>query len=452
MRTLHAAAASIVLALAIWLSSGTLAPYAQLLPPRLTEPCHYPLNVDHEKNIAFLLLLEGADREQWVSSSVLRRILYPALAYPFVRLAGHLAGGVLWNIVMTVAAMLAFGRFVEIRYGTTAARAVVWLLATYPGITYWAGLPYPYAAIVPVSLVAAMLLYRMDSAATTREIALLGIGLGVVLLAYDLAPFFIPAAMLVLLRRKKWRWSALVAALAVAPTVAVQAVLWLSGVTLLNENTQGYLKVLMAYRHPGIRNPGLGAWFAYLERLPQVLVANYFDSNFFFLPLLAIVAVVASGSWRKSVGRVEAAILLAVLAVFLFNNAAPPYYGWQLRGVWIPRLYQLVFVALLLCVARALGVVAAPWRRRLLTVAIIVTVVANATIAFGPMTMNPVAFNLDYRFYRHASPEAFAENLRILGRRPLGFCDPGEEAVHRLPRPLPTQLEPFAYRPEPPSR
>ena len=352
---------------------------------------------------------------------------------------------------MTVAAMLTFGRFVAIRYGVLSATAVVWLLATYPGITYWAGLPYSYASIVPASLLAAMLIDRIDSATSTREIALLGIVLGVVLLAYDLAPFFVPAAMLVLLRRKNWRCVPLLAIVAVAPSLAVQAILWRIGVTLVNENTMGYLKVLMAYRHPGIRHPGLGAWFAYLEQLPHVLVANYFDSNFFFLPLLGIVAVVSTGAWQKSIGRVEAAILVSILVVFLFNNAAPPYYGWQLRGVWIARLYQPAFVALLLCVARSLSGIVVTWRRRLLLVAIIATVIANATVSFGPIMMNRMAFYLDYRFYRHTPPETFAENLQIYGRRPLGLCD---ESGALRQRPLPVGASPpaFEYRPEPSSR
>lgn len=426
----------------MWLASGTLAPYAQLTTPVVTEPCHYLLNVDHEKNIAVTLLLEGAERSRWASSPVLRRVLYPLLAYPFTRIGGHLAGGLLFNIVMTVAAMLLFGRFVERRYGLRAAIAVTWLLATYPGITYWAGLPYAYAAIVPVSLLAAMLLYRIDSAERTIDVALAGLALGVLMLAYDLAPFFLPAAMLLLTRRRKWMWAMLVAMLAMLPSAIVALLLSRAGVNLVNENTQGYLRVLMAYRHPGIRNPGLGAWFAYLKQLPSVFAANYLFSNFVFLPLLAIVAFIAAR--KKSIGRVEGAILLAMFAVFLFNNAAPPYYGWQLRGDWIARLYQPVFVALLLCVARAVNA------HRAMVVAIVITVIANATVAFGPILKNPIAFAIDHRFYRHAPPEMFAENLAFYGRRPLGVCATPEDAARqRVPRPVRDYPAPFAYRPEP---
>lgn len=435
------------MACAVWLSSGTLSPYVQLTTPLVTEPCHYLLNVDHEQNVAGSLFLEGADRSRWASSPVIRRILYPVLAYPFVALAGLLTGGLLCNILMTAAAMFSFGRFVEKRYGPAAGIAVVWLLATYPGITYWAGLPYAYAAIVPVSLFAAMLLYRMDSATRLREIAVMGLLLGILLLAYDLAPFFVPAAMLLLVRKRKWLFAAMVAALSVAPSAAVVALLSRAGLSPVNENTHIYVRILMAYRHPGIRNPGLGAWFAYLEQLPSVFVANYFDSNFFFLPLLGIVAVLLVR--RNSIGPVEGAILCAVLAVFLFNNVSPPYYGWQLRGVWIARLYQPVFVVLLLCIARGISS-AGPGLRRTLTAAIMFTVVANATVAFGPAVKNPMALYLHYRFYRHAPPETFAENLAFYGRRPLGVCaTPAEAERQRRPRHVRDYPAPFAYRLEP---
>jgi hypothetical protein len=169
-------------------------------------------------------------------------------------------------------------------------------------------------------------------------------------------------------------------------------------------------------------------------------VANFFDSNFFFLPLLAIVAVALCRSLRRCVGRVEAAIFLSVLAVFLFNNAAPPYYGWQLRGYWIARLYQPLFVALLLCIARALAAGIS------LRLPIIITVVANAVIVLGPVTLNPVGLYFDWRFYQHAPPDYFAQLLHIYGRRPLGICRPSHEGDERPPESRQVMLPPQAFR------
>ena len=435
----HEVAACLVLALAIWLASGTLSPYGDQKGSIVVEPCHYLVNIDHWHHLAGFYLLAGADESFWLGSVVLRRILYPIVAYPFVRALGFLAGGLLCNFVITAAAMLAFGRFVRKRFGVRGAIAVLWLLATYPGITYWAGLPYSYAAIVPASLLAAMLLYRLDGAEKAREVFMVALLLGIVLLAYDLFAFFVPAAILILLRRRKPLWAVLATVVAMSPMLVVDTMLTLVGVMPLNSNTVSYVNVVNAYLHPG----PIGLWLPYLERLPFVLVANFFDSNFFFLPLLAVLAVVLC---RRCIGRVEGAILLAVLAVFLFNNAAPPYYGWQVRGLWIARVYQAVFVALLLCVARAFAAEARP---AVLRAATWVTVIANAAIAFGPVMMNPMAFYFDYRFYQHVSPAVYAETLQLYGRRPLGICRPTHEGDDRPAPPPSIMRPPFAFRPLP---
>jgi uncharacterized membrane protein HdeD (DUF308 family) len=141
-----------------------------------------------------------------------------------------------------------------------------------------------------------------------------------------------------------------------------------------------------------------------------------------FLPLL-FVAVAAISRFRLA--TVEAALLVAVGLVFLFNNLAPPYEGrWQMRGAFIPRLYQPVFIALLVYVARAVATAPAlprP-RPRLLLGATIVALVANATIVFGPVARVPWAGTVYGVFYLHSAPGTMDETLRHYGRRPLGFC------------------------------
>lgn len=435
----HEVAACLVLALAIWLASGTLSPYGDHPGSKVLEPCHFVVNIDNDHHLAPFFLLAGAPESYWIGSVVLRRIIYPIVAYPFVRVLGFLAGGLLCNFLITAATMLAFGRFVRRRFGDGGAIAVLWLLATYPGITYWAGLPYSYAAIVPASLLAAMLLYRLDGAEAVSVVLSTALLLGIVLLSYDLFVFFVPAAVLLLLSRRKILLAFLAAAMAMLPTFLVDAVLSQIGVQPLNGNTMSYIHVVNAYLHPGPPGP----WLHYLERLPLVLVANFFDSNFFFLPALALIAVVIC---PRCISRVEAAILWSVLAVFLFSNAAPPYYGWQIRGEWIARIYQAVFVALLLCIARAF---AAGRRPAVLRAATWVTVIANAAIAFGPIMMNPMAFYFDYRFYQMFSPAAFEEILHVYGRRPLGFCRPTHEGDNRPEPPMSVMHPPFAYRPLP---
>ena len=52
------------------------------------------------------------------------------------------------------------GRWAQAWVGVIAILA---LLATYPGWMYWAGLPYSYAAIVPLSLLCMVLLWRVET-------------------------------------------------------------------------------------------------------------------------------------------------------------------------------------------------------------------------------------------------------------------------------------------------
>jgi hypothetical protein len=439
---LHAAAASAVLICAIWLSSGTLSPYSANFVPLVIEPCHYLVNIDHPHHTAPFYLLAGAPPKYWAFSVVLRRMLYPVLAYPFVRAFGFLVGGLLCNVFITLAALFAFGQFTRRHFGERAAIAVIWLVATYPGITYWAGLPYAYAAIVPASLLAAMCLYAIDRAERVREVVLAAMALGLIFLAYDLIPFFVPAMVLVLLARRKPLWAVPAVITALVPALIVAGLLSWLDIAAVNSNTATYATIVNAYLHPEVGR----LWLGYLARLPLVLAANFFDSNFFFLPLLAVVALLLC---RGCIGRVEGAILLSVMAVFLVNNAAPPYYGWQLRGYWIARLYQPLFVALLLCIARAVR--DAP-RQKLMRAAIVVTVIANAAVGFGPVMRNPLAFYLDYRFYRHAEPSTFAELLAIYGRRPLGLCLVAHDLDERPLTSMSTARLPFAFRPPPASR
>ena len=412
---------ALVLAVAIWLSSGTMAPYAATVDyPTVLEPCHYIVSVDHLHFAAVFRMLAGLDRETWDQSVVLRRILYPIVAFPFVRVLGFLAGGLLASILVHLATVLTFVRFTDRRVGERGAIAVGWLLATYPGITYWAGLPYSYAAIVPACLISMILLYRVADAEDLTALVSPCLFLGIVFLAYDLLPFFAPAALLLLVLRKSSATKLVSAAvLLVIPSGLVAAMFVAMGVPLINSNTASYSTILTSYLHPH------EGWGALILQLPQVFVSTFLFSNFVFLPLLFLVALAVSrGSAIRRLALPEVVVLVSVLAVFLFNNAAPPYYGWQLRGTWIARIYQPAFVAFLLPIARITqeAVGALRWR-----VATALTIALNASVAFGPITLNPMASVIYQRFYKHSRPDALTTNLRDYGRRPLGVCRPTHE-------------------------
>src|SRR5439155_26718917 len=192
-------------AVGVWFSSGTMAPYAVTLPrPLIIKPCNYLVNTDQPHFESTYLMLQGAPPQQWKYSVVLRRTLFPLLAYPLMKLWGFLVGGVIASLIIQVAVFASFVIWARRRIGPAAAWAAIPLLATYPGIYYWAGLPYCYAAIVPASLGATMLVYELQSADSYRRVGLLSLLLGILFLAYDLLPYFAPAAMLVLALRRKF--------------------------------------------------------------------------------------------------------------------------------------------------------------------------------------------------------------------------------------------------------
>jgi hypothetical protein len=416
----HLASAGALLVLAIWLSSGTMAPVAStFFAPLVSQPCGYLYNVDHPLHEAAFQMLDGQPAERWQSSIVLRRILFPLLAYPFMKVGGYVAGGLVASALAQLAGLVALALHLRRRHGDDAAIAGAWLLATYPGITYWAGLPYAYVAIVPASIGLFILLERLDERPGWRDTARTCAAMGVLFTAYDLLPFFGVAALLLLARRRRLKELPVALPALVAPSLLVSAVLALVfHVGWTNKNTVIYAIIAKAYLHP----PPLGTWLASVADVLPVLAANFFYGNLVFLPVLFLAVVFVA---RQRLRLAESALLIAGAAIFHFNNLAPPYEGrWQMRGFFIPRLYQPVFVALLVYGARAVAAGAAlpQLKGRLLAGAFAVAVLGNASIAFGPAARVPWADYAYHRFYMHSGPGEMEHQLALHGRRPLGFC------------------------------
>jgi hypothetical protein len=423
---LYLAIACLLLTLGIWVNTGTLAPLgATLANPFVWEPCKYLLNIDHFHYRATFMMLDGAPRDQWEFSVALRRILYPLLAYPFMKLLGFGAGGLVTNVLLSAAALAAFWLALQRRFGGSVPPAILFLLATYPGWFYWAGLPYSYAAIVPASLLCMVLLWRVETLATAGQALLAGLGLGVLFTAYDLLPFFGAAAVLLLLWRRRWLACAVLAVAQMIPPVLVSLALdRFYAVPFRNANTEAYFRILGSYLPP---YDGQG-WRSLLAILPKVFVDTYLFSNFVCLPVLFLLGV-AAARWLprelRPVRPAEAAVLLAAFLLFLFNNAAPPYPGWPLRGLWIARLYQPV-LAPMVAVLAGLHAHARRLPRSLFLgswAALLLAIAVNAWVVFAPVLgQAELSGFLYYRFYRHAPRPVYAENLRKYGYRPVGFC------------------------------
>jgi hypothetical protein len=425
--SLHLAAAGAVMVLGIWLSSGTMAPYAStFFCPLVTEPCGYLHSVDHPLHEAAFRMLDGQPPERWRASNVLRRLLFPLVAYPFMKLAGFDVGGFIASVLCQLAGLVALALFLRRRHGERAAIAGSWLLAAYPGITYWAALPYAYVAIVPASIGLFVLLTALDDRGGVWRAAWIGAAMGALFVAYDLLPFFGVAALLLLLYRRRFvELPVAAAAFAVAPALTALGLKLAYGVGWTNNNTAIYGTVARAYLHP----PALGVWLRAIADFIPLLVTNFFFSNFVFLPWLFLVLAAVA---RRRLSTAEATLLIAAGLIFAFNNLAPPYEGrWQMRGDFIPRLYQPIFVALLVYCARIIGD-AGPLpsvRQRLVLAAAAFALAGNLSIAFGPIARVPWTGVVYHRFYEHSGPDTMDRLLAAHGRRPLGFCRRDDPAV-----------------------
>src|SRR5262249_37715551 len=127
------AAAAITLLAGSWLSSGTMTPYAATLDPpliRIQKPCGYLTNIDHDHYRAAFWMLQGKPRELWQGSVVLRRLLYPILAFPLMTAWGFESGGFVTNLIITLSAFVVFSIFVYHVLGQAAGLTAMWLLAT----------------------------------------------------------------------------------------------------------------------------------------------------------------------------------------------------------------------------------------------------------------------------------------------------------------------------------
>jgi len=416
----HLIAACAVMLLGIWLSSGTMYPYASTWEfPIVSKPCGYLFNIDHPAYQAAFDMLDGAPRARWEWSVVLRRILYPLVAFPFMKAAGFLVGGFIASALINLAALIALTVFLYKRWGERAAVVGAWLLAVHPGVTYWGALPYATAAIVPASLALFMLLVRLDERPELKSVALTCLGMSVLFTAYDLLPYFAGAAVILLIRRRRWAALPIAAVCFVSAPLIVSVVLAkLAHVPWANANTRYYGGMVSAYLHPS----SAAAWLHELARFPLVLLQVFLFSNMVFLPALFVMVLLIA---RQRLTPVEGALLACVGVLVAFNNLAPPHPDMDdMRGDAIARIYQPAIAALIVYCARVAGAAKELERPRAIVVSTLAGVVllANLSVAFGPIAHVPWAGAIYQRFYRHSFPDTMDRNLALHGRRPLGFC------------------------------
>jgi hypothetical protein len=435
----HLTGAAVLFLLGLYCNTGTLAPYASTSSPIVLPETGYAYNGDHRHFRVLFDFVDGRGRATWDHAILLRRILFPALGWPLMKLFGFEIGGALASLALNTAAfvyaLVLIRRFIGERAGVFCA----WILALYPGAAYWAGLPYPYALIFPASLLLMLGLMRLCEGVGGWRLVALSFAMGIAYLGYDLAAFFIPATVIALGGRRRWGRACASAALQLAPSAMWTAVLIFHfGQPLENANTTIYHSVFLSYLHPS----ALAQDWRAIVRVPAIGADIFFAANFIFIPALFLfVLVVNPFTSRIRFHLAETALLFSGLALFLFLNLAPnSFTGWAMNGTWIARLYQPVFPALVIFAARWWQGLPSlpPPLRGIIAGALAATTLGNALVVFGPILGNPgrVSENAFYRFYNHTEAHyLYAANLESLGRRPLGF------PRRQLPPPAPSEVK-----------
>lgn len=410
----------------MWLSTGTVAPNALLSRYSYeVEGFPYLVNVDHAQWKAFYHLLQGDDPALWKESVVLRRILLPALSYPFWLLWGFEAGGVIANMFIQWVALLTIAVWSFNRWGREACIAAVWLVATFPGTIYWSGLPYAYAFIVPGCLFAMPLLMTVEDGSVKKSLTAAAL-LGVLCLGYDFAPILIPACTIILAARRKFLLVPFAVLLMAAPSLLWSLILHFGlDVSLINDNTTVYRDLLLSY----LTRPDFGAWAEWLRQTPFVFVHNYLFSTWIFVPIAFIGMFLL---YRRRPGlrlrHYELAMLGSIMALWLFVNMAPPYEGWTIRGCKYGRLYQPMLIPILSYLVRAFGALIRQQDSgpsvipRIGWGLLCVVVIMNGVLCFGPIMGNPYAGRIFQEFYEHSHEHfSFRDRQQEFKRRILGF-------------------------------
>ena len=476
--------ASFTLFFVIWFSSGTLSPYSLHYPEVLIKKqyttviqdsskdetpvrgsqeafqCQYIANIDHWHFLATFLMLDGQPKGNWEASVVLRRILYPVLAYPFMKLMGFETGGFVTTFFIYLISFLLFVSFVRREVGQSAAIFAAWAVVTFPGIAYFGGLPYSYVFIIPGCLIITMLLWELIKATEIKPIFILSFGIGIIFLGYDFLPIFGFAAVFILVRNKLFLGATVSLITMLIPTIIFNVILkYYYEVQLTNSNTEMYQIIALSYGgvfhdllirafsassdsptaaflNENASFPDMAKWFDLINYFPLNLLFNYLFSTFMYLPIaFGLINIPRLFGKRLKLNSLEAGVLLAGFLVFAFNNLAPPYRSWQMRGYGYARIYEPIFVVMILYICRKVQLLSdIPLKKQKIVWGLIsILIIGNFITCFSTIIPNNLGLAIDANFYTLDLPtyhlvSAFKERIRKYGKYPIGFCSPPPNA------------------------
>ena len=428
----HIICALIALFFTIWLSSGTLSPYAASSEyPLVDEETGYLFNSDHPHFMGVYAYLAGTDRANWEKTMYLRRVLYPAMALPFIEIFGLHAGALIINFLVNAIGLTLFAHFLKSRFGEGVGLIGAWILAVFPGTAYWGSLPYPQTSIIPVTIIGFVLMYRVNEEESFLRTMTMVILLGVAMLAYDLVTYFGPVLMGVLFLRRKWLWMPPAAVAILLPGVLLMLFQrFVHDVSPVNINTEIYGAIINAYLDP----QDITTWKWYLRIAPLVLVHNFFASCMILVPVAFVCCVLGMAVQKRMyITRVEVLFFLAAFALWSFSNLAPPYDYWyrEMRSFWLARVFVPMTVPMVIVVARTLD----HWREEgaanqtIANVLAVLVIGGHVMITFSGIARLPIADRVYYEFYRHSKTPVYSSTLDKVGRYPVGFSGVKQDVV-----------------------
>ncbi len=415
---------AIILILGMWLSSGTLCPYANThWSPKILSPCNYLVNIDHDLFKAVYEMIDGQERGKWSWSEGLRRVLFPLLAYPAMKYWGFETGGFIASVIINLLAFISFILFLRKEIGEKAAIAGILILTLNPGVMYWVGLPYAHVLIVPCTLWLTIIMHKLKATQNILKSALWGLAMGILFTGYDLIAYFAPACIFMFWLEKKYKQIPFTIIAMVLPSLLVSVILYkFYQIPWSNRNSNIYSVVLHSY----FDFSHLKEWAILIAKVPLFALNHFLFSNFIFLPIgfaSTLMLLIKNHSFIP-LTTIEKSILTAVVLIFLFNEAAPPYDAyWQMRGFWIARIYQPVFIVFVLYMARVYEAVSILKIKKWMNIILIFIAIGNANIVFGQIFKSPVSSYSYFLFYKQRGGyDMEMKNLNKYGARPLGIC------------------------------
>ncbi|MBS1651103.1 MAG: hypothetical protein JSU07_03755 [Bacteroidetes bacterium] len=406
----------------MYLNTGTISGYAVTIQnPTIRDG--YIFNYDYahyECNYKFIM---DFPLEQWSNGWVLRRMLFYILSYPFFKLFGFYIGGVVSAFIITLISFYFFTRFIYRSMGKQQAYIAIALLSSYPGIMYWIGSPFAQTMIVPCCCWLYIIMLKMNETNDLKKHLFYLSIVAILFTAYDLFAIFYPAILLLYFQKKQFLKLVLSLPIMIIPQFLVIYSLKNNGIVeFRSDNSNLYSIIIQSYLSPG----DLSAWWDLLKDIPRILLFNFLDSNFWILSILFII-IFSWGVYKKIyLNSVEKSILIILLAIFLFNNAAPVYIAdFLMRGEWISRIYQPIFIVLMMYIIRFSKTILneSLLQKRIFITMIIACFALNVTISVGGCMKSKLTEWTWYRFYQHSPPDAMRSNLDRFGVRPIGFPD-----------------------------